>query len=79
MQGVEAVTKIGTPLYVAPEAFDVDYVYDFRFDVWSLGVILYELMTLEVPFKSRQNILQIFYDTDLVKDPVILNLIRHIL
>ncbi|XP_052894797.1 serine/threonine-protein kinase Nek6-like isoform X1 [Anopheles moucheti] len=51
-------TIIGTPIYMAPEvARGKDY--DYKSDVWALGIIFYELCMLEHPFvnclgKSRK-------------------------
>lgn len=42
----------GTPLYMAPELFH-NYPYNYKSDVWSLGVIFYELATLKLPFVGR--------------------------
>ena len=38
----------GTPLYMPPEAWDGKYAE--RSDIWSFGVIIYELLTGEPPF-----------------------------
>ena len=48
-------TIMGTPAYVAPEqgAGDVDQI-DERSDVYSLGVILFELLTLRLPFSGTK-------------------------
>lgn len=43
-------TSMGTPLYMAPEAIKGLRHTDARSDVWSLGVMLYELFTAQVPF-----------------------------
>lgn len=45
-------TMTGTPYYTAPEVWKGDS-YDFKSDIWSIGVILYELAALEPPFNSN--------------------------
>ena len=44
-----ARTKVGTPYYLSPEIC-LGRRYDHKSDVWSLGVLLYELTTLRHPF-----------------------------
>ena len=39
----------GTPLYIAPEIL-ISRPYNHKVDVWSFGIILYELATGRTPF-----------------------------
>lgn len=47
-----AVQQVGTPYYTSPEMCN-NQPYGFPSDVWSLGIVLYELLSLDVPFRSR--------------------------
>ena len=47
--GSVAETPCGTKELVAPELL-TGRGYDFRVDVWNLGVIMYMLVTFAVPF-----------------------------
>ena len=46
-----ARTQTGTPYYLSPEIFN-DEAYSSASDMWSLGVVLYELATLKLPFHA---------------------------
>lgn len=48
----EAQTQIGTPHYMAPEIWK-SRSYTFAADIWSLGCLLYEMLTYRVPFEAR--------------------------
>ena len=42
----------GTPAYLAPEIILEKGYYDFGVDIWSLGVLLFSLVTGEMPFQA---------------------------
>ena len=52
-----ATTIIGTPYYFSPEIINGES-YNYKTDIWSLGVVLYELCCLKLPFESN-NIAQL--------------------
>lgn len=44
-------TQTGTPYYCSPEVWK-DQPYDHRSDIWSLGCVLYEMITQLPPFRA---------------------------
>jgi len=53
--------KIGTHFYIAPEIIDAKknkegHKYDYKCDLWSLGIIIYELCFQEKPYEEEREI-----------------------
>lgn len=44
--------KVGTPFYLAPELWE-DKPCSKKSDIWSIGVILYELCTFKYPYLAN--------------------------
>ena len=42
---------IGTPLYMSPEIY-LKQEYDFKIDIWAVGVVLYNIVTGRQPFQN---------------------------
>jgi NIMA (never in mitosis gene a)-related kinase len=47
-----AATVIGTPYYLSPEIVQSN-TYDMKTDIWSLGVLLYEMCACKPPFNGE--------------------------
>ncbi len=45
-------TQIGSPLYMAPEQLRDSKHIDYRVDIYALGIILYEMLTKNIPYKA---------------------------
>ena len=59
---------LGTPAYMSPEQMIASSEVDARSDIWSMGVLLYQLITGKLPFPGESN-LELFAAT-MTKPPV---------
>lgn len=50
-----ADTLCGSPLYMAPEILRYER-YDAKADLWSVGTVLYEMVTGKPPFRARNHV-----------------------
>lgn len=47
-----AKTNVGTPYYMSPEQV-YEKQYDEKTDIWSMGCVIYELVSLKPPFTAK--------------------------
>lgn len=69
LRGESTQTQVGTPYYMAPEIFKRER-YNFKCDTWSVGCIMFELVTLQPPFPGNN-----FYE---LRDNVIRGYVRSL-
>lgn len=60
-----AYSKVGTRLYMAPEILK-EGGYGYTIDIWSLGCVLYEIITFKNPFRT-DNIRELMNNVNLGK------------
>jgi len=51
-QRVKSTMSMGSPIYMSPEQIRATCDVDARADIWSLGCVLFELLTGHAPFES---------------------------
>jgi len=86
-EGARAGTMVGTPFYIAPEIF-LGQQYGMKIDIWSVGVVLFELMTNQLPFKGfdteeiKKKVIELKYDMELIpktRNPDLIKLMKQML
>lgn len=50
-----AKTYVGSPYYMSPEQCN-EQGYNEKSDIWSLGIILFEMANLDPPFKANNHL-----------------------
>jgi len=84
LSGSQGSDMVGTLPYMAPEIL-IGETADVRTDIWSFGVLLYNLATGELPFKGRTNfeltssILKEIPDSSAITNPSLRTLILRCL
>ena len=66
-------TIVGTPLYMSPEQASGEEKKNIQMDIWSVGVLLYRIITGDYPFKG-DNVPAILYNIVQSKQPPLLEL-----
>ncbi|MBI4177818.1 protein kinase [bacterium] len=69
-------TLIGTPAYMAPEQFGRAHDVDRRADIWSIGVIAYEMAAGKRPFEGATPMSTIKHITDETYMPDKINIVN---
>lgn len=48
--------RLGTPHWMAPETLDGDSGYSYPVDVYAFGMVMYELLTFQIPWKNMDQL-----------------------
>ena len=59
-------TMLGSPIYMAPEILN-GQIYSNKADIWSIGVVLYEMLFGYCPFESNSipKLIEVLKETEL--------------
>ncbi|KAA6356702.1 MAG: putative serine/threonine-protein kinase ULK3, partial [Streblomastix strix] len=58
-----ASTQCGTPLYMAPEVYIENKLFNLKADIWSIGIIFYRCLSGQLPYpaKSHQELMRLLH------------------
>ena len=63
-----AIAGIGSPAYMSPQQVQ-DWPLDHRTDIFSLGVVMYQLLTGQLPFQGSNNVSIVYQILNTVPPP----------
>ncbi len=69
VDNTKALASFGTPLYMAPEQASGATNIDHRVDIYSIGIILYQLLTGDVPFEGKDVVQTLLMHVTQVPEP----------
>ena len=73
-------TMLGSPIYMAPEVLKGE-IYSNKADIWSLGVVLYEMLFGQCPYQSNSiaNLIEVLNNQTLSFPGSISNYLKNII
>ena len=55
-EGQKLKEKLGTQVFMAPEIWELSETgYSLEVDIWSLGIVMFKLLTGKLPFENKNN------------------------
>lgn len=86
-EGARAATMVGTTYYMSPEVM-MNKDYSNIIDIWSVGVVFFELLSNTLPFKGldaeeiKKKVVNVDYNLDLIpktRNPELISLLKKML